>query len=81
MVDIPDEEPPLAEEPPVVEIPNEEPPLAEWPPVVDIPEEDVPMADVPQTGDISLVWYATTVVSATGLALLLISNKKKEQED
>lgn len=81
VVDIPDEEPPLAEEPPVVEIPDEEPPLAEWPPVVDIPEEDVPMADVPQTGDISLVWYATTVMSATGLALLLISNKKKEQED
>lgn len=44
--DIPDENPPLADEP-TTDIPDEEPPLADAP-TTDIPDENPPLADAPQ---------------------------------
>ena len=75
VVDVPEPEVPLAEEP-VVDIPEEEVPLIEAPEEVEIPEEDVPLADVPKTGDISAMWYAVTLLSACGLAILTLRRKE-----
>lgn len=72
----PPEEPP--EEPPVPpeEIPDEEVPLTEAPPEEEeIPDDDVPLADVPATGDISVMWYAVTLLSVSGLAVLAVLKK------
>ena len=76
LVDLPDEQPPLVEWPdtvPVVSVPDEQPPL------VDIPPEDVPMTGIPQTGDFSMVWYVTALMSALGLAVLTL--KKREDSE
>ena len=71
-------EPVIPEEP--IEIPEEEVPLAEEPEEpIEIPEEEVPLADVPETGDSSLLWMLTTLISALGLAYLTITGKKREE--
>ena len=47
----------------------------EW---VYILEEDVPLMDmVPRTGDISPLWYLTTLLSACGLAFLVLRKKNR----
>lgn len=73
VIDVSEEEVPLAEEP-VVDIPDEEVPLAEE---VVIPDDDVPLANVPKTGDISTLWYLTTLLSACGLAFLGLRKKDR----
>lgn len=72
-IDIPDEEPPLTEEP-TIDIPDEEPPL------VEIPEEKVPLDDTPKTGDASRAgfWAALCGISLLGIVLL---GKKREGEE
>ena len=45
------------------EIPDEAVPLAE------LPDEEVPLANVPKTGDISVLWYVTSLLAACGLAV------------
>ena len=83
-------EPPVTE-PPVTEPPVTEPPVTETPapqpqeeyPVmtlnddglVTIDDGDVPLADVPRTGDISLLWMATSSLAAGGIILL---NRKRK---
>ena len=73
-MDLPDEEPPLAnipeEEPPLVEIPEEEPPLAE-----------TPLDPTPKTGDNSRtgLWAALCGFSLFGMLALL--GKKREDEE
>jgi len=76
--ELPDEEPPLSEEPEVVEeevteIPEEEVPMAEY---EEIPEVELPLADVPQTGDASALWIVLAVLSLTGLAVLSFGKKR-----
>ena len=46
---------------------------------VEIPDEEVPKADVPQTGDPMLLYVGITALS--GLGLLGLGLKKKEQEE
>lgn len=62
---------------PQVNILEEEVPLVEAPEEVVIPDEDVPLANVPKTGDISMLWYLTTLLSACGLALLGLRRKNR----
>lgn len=76
-IDIPEPEVPLAEEP-EIEVPDEEVPLAEVPQEMEIADEEVPLADVPKTGDISTVWYAAALTSACALCAILL--RKKEEE-
>ena len=79
----PDPEPPAPEE----EIPDVDVPLGEPPeeepdeePEVEIPDVDVPLGNVPQTGDNSAIWYVLAVLSVSGLAVLALVEKRKEQE-
>ncbi|MBD5099571.1 MAG: LPXTG cell wall anchor domain-containing protein [Clostridiales bacterium] len=71
----PDPEPPTPEE----EIPDVDIPLGE-PPEEEIPDEEVPLGNVPQTGDNSAIWYVLAVLSVSGLAVLALVEKRKEQE-
>ncbi|MDE6282253.1 MAG: LPXTG cell wall anchor domain-containing protein [Oscillospiraceae bacterium] len=41
---------------------------------------DVPLSDVPQTGDNSSIWYVLAVLSVSGLAVLALVEKRKDQE-
>ena len=52
--------------------------MEEEPEQVEIPDEEVPLADVPETGDVSAMWYAVTLLSACGLAVLHILKKREE---
>jgi hypothetical protein len=87
LAELPDEDPPLAElpdeDPPLSELPDEDTPLTELPdedpPLAELPDEDVPLAGVPQTGDNSLLWVMTLVVSGLGLVYLVLSSKKREE--
>lgn len=69
---------------PEVEIPDVDVPLAEPDiepePEVEIPDVDVPLSDVPQTGDNSGIWYVLAALSVSGLAVLALVEKRKEQE-
>ena len=47
-------------------------------PEVEIPEESVPLSDIPQTGDSSGLWYAMTMLSALGLAVLCLFKKRED---
>ena len=77
-VEIPEEDPPLNDEP-EVEVPEEDPPLSDEP-EVEIPEEDPPLADVPETGDNSGIWMVTSAMSAAGLIVLVLAGKRKDEE-
>jgi hypothetical protein len=87
LAELPDEDPPMAElpdeDPPLAELPDEDTPLTELPdedpPLAELPDEDVPLAGVPQTGDNSLLWVMTLVVSGLGLVYLVLSSKKREE--
>ena len=78
-VEIPDVEVPLAELPEEVEIPDVEVPLAELPEEVDIPDVEVPLANVPKTGDASLLWYMTALLSAAGLLALAAFERRQRR--
>ena len=73
MVDIPDEDVPLADMP---AMPSEEETLEE------LPEEEVPLAKVPKTGDGShgALWTAMGFLSMIGLAALSLLKPKKDEE-
>ena len=77
-VDVPDPDVPLVDvpevDPPLVDIPEEEPPL------VELPEEEVPLADVPKTGDRSLLWQMSALLSAVGLMVLKAFERKQDDE-
>ena len=76
-VEIPEEDPPLSDLPDV-EIPEEDPPLSDLP-ELDIPDGDVPLASVPDTGDYSHIWGFVALISGMGLAVLVLTNKKREE--
>ena len=76
-VEIPEEDPPLSDTPDV-EIPEEDPPLSDLP-ELDIPDGDVPLAGVPDTGDYSHIWGIVALISGMGLAVLALTNKKREE--
>ena len=76
-IDIPEEDPPLSDTPDV-EIPEEDPPLSDLP-ELDIPDGDVPLAGVPDTGDYSHIWGVVALISGMGLAVLVLTNKKREE--
>ena len=54
-------------------------PLIPAEPEVEIPEDPVPMVGIPQTGDFSMAWCVTALLSALGLAVLTL--KKREDEE
>ena len=70
---------PLAELPEEVEIPDVEVPLTELPEEVDIPDVEVPLANVPKTGDASLLWYMTALLSAAGLLALAAFERRQRR--
>jgi len=89
IVEIPEEEVPLAPAPevkeePIVEIPEEEVPLAPAPEVeeelVEILDEEVPLANVPKTGDTTILYAALTTLSGLGLAALGLKKKEEDTE-
>ncbi len=95
IIEIPEEEVPLAPEPeipeeevpqtPEPEIPEEEVPQAPEPEVeddglVELPDEEVPLADVPKTGDMTVLYAALTALSGMGLAALGLKKKEETEE-
>lgn len=71
----------VVEEPPIIDIPEEQPPLAPpAPPVVDIPDENPPLAEVPKTGDSFAVYAVLTALSGMGLTALGLKKKEEEEE-
>ena len=63
-----------------MEIPDEDVPLVENPfdnEEVEIPDMDVPLAAVPKTGDNSLLWRLTALLSTGGLLGFGLGKKKK----
>jgi len=87
--DIPGEDVPPADIPgedvPPVDIPDEDVPLADLPedevPLADLPEEEVPLAEVPKTGDSIMLYLILTVLSAFGLAVLALGNRKTRSSE
>lgn len=75
--DLPEEPEPQPEEP--IEIDEPDVPLAEEP-EIEIEEPGVPLADVPETGDNSHIWGLTALVSAAGLALLTLKDRKRKAD-
>ena len=69
---------------PIVEIPEEEVPLAPAPEVeeelVEILDEEVPLANVPKTGDTTILYAALTTLSGLGLAALGLKKKEEDTE-
>ena len=49
--------------------------------LTEIDEEDVPLADVPQTGDHSALFLLLAGMSAVGLAALVLTSKRRTEED
>ena len=72
------------DEPPVIDIPEEDVPLAPAPTggegLEELPDEDVPLANVPKTGDESFKFVLMALASALGLAGLAVTGKRKEDE-
>ena len=77
---------------PTTTIPEEDPPMAERPPVpntVDLDEgdimtildEDVPLAEAPKTGDMSSILMAAGSLAGAGLLITGRSKKKEESDD
>lgn len=73
--------PPPPEEPPEdPEIPDEDIPLDELP---ELPDDEIEIddPDVPLTGDNSGMWYAPAMLSAFGLAVLVITKKREDSKN
>ena len=96
LTDIPEDDVPLAPGPgagddadddDLTDIPEDDVPLAPAPGddaddgLVDLPEDDVPLADAPKTGDNSGIWVFTAALSATGLAVLTLIGKRREEDE
>ena len=59
-------------------------PQSDLPPTEEeIVDEGVPMGDMPQTGDDSglYLWMALAAVSGCGLVYLLVTGRRKEEQD
>lgn len=78
IIDIPDEEIPLA---PTPEIENTEKDESKEEELVEIPDEDVPLANVPLTGDSLLLYSGMAVVSGIAAIYVQMAGKKKEKEE
>jgi len=48
-------------------------------PLEDIFEEEIPLADVPKTGDGSAIWMVLSVLSALGLAVMFLFDRKRKE--
>ena len=48
-------------------------------PLEDIFEEEIPLADVPKTGDGSAMWMVLSVLSALGLAVMFLFDRKRKE--
>ena len=46
---------------------------------MDIPDVEVPLANVPKTGDASLLWYMTALLSAAGLLALAAFERRQRR--
>ena len=77
---------------PTVRIPEEDPPMAERPPMVNtieldeddtmtILDEEVPLAQAPKTGDVSSILMATGSLAGASLLICGKGKKKEENED
>ncbi len=85
--EIPNQQLPLAqtpvEQPRLLEITDEQPPLARIPggngALVEILDEEVPLAAVPKTGDLSGLWYAAVILSAAGLMVLALMERRAKK--
>lgn len=64
---------------PGTNIPDEQVPMDDGE-LTEIDEEDVPLADVPQTGDSSVFFIVLAVLSAIGLAAVVLTGKRKGSE-
>lgn len=77
--------PELPEEP-VIDVEDPETPLdplpelPEEPVEVEVEDPDVPLANVPQTGDNTVLWATTAVVSGAGLIWLAVDGKKRRED-
>lgn len=86
-VKIPDNTTPLAESPiavkPTAEIPDGETPLTDVPGDTEtkIPDETTPLAQAPKTGDCAAVWFGIAAVSGAGLVWLVLSGKRRKNDD
>ena len=69
MTDIPEDDVPLTPSPDAEDDDD----------LTDITEDDVPLANVPDTGDYSLIWECLVLISDAGLSLLVLKNKKREE--
>lgn len=80
------EEPEETEPEDIIEIPDEDVPLASAPveeeqeDPIEIPDEDVPLADVPKTGDPVMIWFGTTAMSGICLLGLKLTKKREDEE-
>ena len=83
MTDIPDDGVPLGgDTSDLTDIPDDGVPLSELPDeLTEIDDGAVPLADVPQTGDISMVWYGVSALSACGLTAVCVSKKREDEEE
>lgn len=67
-----------------LDIPEDDVPMGDQPPTEEeIVEEGVPMGDMPQTGDDTglYLWMALAAVSGCGLVYLLVTGRRKEEQD
>ena len=48
-------------------------------PLEDIFEEEIPLADVPKTGDGSAIWMVLSALSALGLAVMFLFDRKRKE--
>jgi hypothetical protein len=77
LLEIEDEDTPLADAETVVELPQESPKESpEGSENVELPEEDVPLSSVPRTGDDLPLWCAAALLALAGLAA-----RKRRQAD
>lgn len=83
MTDIPDGGVPLGgDTSDLTDIPDDGVPLSGLPDELnEIDDGAVPLADVPQTGDISMVWYGVSALSACGLTAVCVSKKREDEEE
>ena len=82
--DIPDPDTPTTDQPTDPTDPGTTDPTVPTDPTqpgggTDLEDPDVPTAVVPETGDASLIWAAVALLSGIGLAWLVISGKKREE--
>lgn len=83
-VTIPDEPVPQGPSEEDVDIEDPDVPQSDLPPTEEeIVDEGVPMGDMPQTGDDSglYLWMALAAVSGCGLVYLLVTGRRKEEQD